>query len=677
MRFQKSCLLACAWAAVVCGTVKGGVSGYWTSDDDFYIRISYMVDFDQKRTFSLPYLGLPNDGKMYCVPTSASDLMAYIDRHGFADTPGVDGPGVLDWSEPSDLTAYNTATLYIQTMGDDMNTDPEHGTSNANNQIELAVRNRLPQSLFDVDFIGATTTWAPKVTDIAGWMKQGGLVSFCYGRWVIGYSGDNLLERQGGHCVVMTKVDKRGFMNYDSNEYVINYADPDDDNSNLTMQSPFASRVMTVRDELYYLDGPGEFRLMSKFEIWPPPSDGRHRLIDSVLTVLPKAAWGVYPTPNDMTFTVGLFGVTPPHGGGSPGGLVTQTFPMPGPVQCALMSPSRLFAYILSPAHDYSSIRGYFVSPLDGQTILLDTFPPGTTVAFHRDGSLLAAVNGDGAAPAKLQQKETDPALPRGSTPRSAEVFLPVNSVVGVAFDDAADEALVLGDSDSDGAADTLLVVADPADSYTPVYTTGISIPGGDVSGYKWVRLTAEPGPTDPPGVLLANPETGLVTLFERFGGSTPLLREQASIDLGGPISGLSTGADGHIFVGRDGVIEEYVRNGTGFDPVSGADASPFAGLGMVGDFEISRSRSNFVASLHTGPAWNNIDSTELIIPPDTAGECPADLASPFEILDLSDVSTFVSGFLAQDPIADVNEDGLWDLQDVTLFVNSFLAGCG
>jgi hypothetical protein len=54
----------------------------------------------------------------------------------------------------------------------------------------------------------------------------------------------------------------------------------------------------------------------------------------------------------------------------------------------------------------------------------------------------------------------------------------------------------------------------------------------------------------------------------------------------------------------------------------------------------------------------------------------PADLAPPFLLLDLSDIIAFVTGFLAQDPIADLNADGLLDLKDINLFVVSFLTGC-
>lgn len=56
---------------------------------------------------------------------------------------------------------------------------------------------------------------------------------------------------------------------------------------------------------------------------------------------------------------------------------------------------------------------------------------------------------------------------------------------------------------------------------------------------------------------------------------------------------------------------------------------------------------------------------------------CSADLAPPFDILDLADINAFVVAFLAQDAVADLATPlGVWDLDDVNLFVESFLAGC-
>lgn len=55
---------------------------------------------------------------------------------------------------------------------------------------------------------------------------------------------------------------------------------------------------------------------------------------------------------------------------------------------------------------------------------------------------------------------------------------------------------------------------------------------------------------------------------------------------------------------------------------------------------------------------------------------CTADIALPVGVLDLGDVNAFVGGFLSQNPIADLNEDGVYDLGDLGAFVGGFNAGC-
>ncbi|USN98702.1 MAG: hypothetical protein H6810_11130 [Phycisphaeraceae bacterium] len=58
------------------------------------------------------------------------------------------------------------------------------------------------------------------------------------------------------------------------------------------------------------------------------------------------------------------------------------------------------------------------------------------------------------------------------------------------------------------------------------------------------------------------------------------------------------------------------------------------------------------------------------------AGCNQADLAAPYGLLDLTDITTFVVAFTGQDPLADLNNDGLFALDDITTFVTAFLAGC-
>ena len=53
-----------------------------------------------------------------------------------------------------------------------------------------------------------------------------------------------------------------------------------------------------------------------------------------------------------------------------------------------------------------------------------------------------------------------------------------------------------------------------------------------------------------------------------------------------------------------------------------------------------------------------------------------ADLADPFGLLDLADITTFTAGFIAQDDVSDINQDMSFDLADINEFVAAFLRGC-
>ncbi len=81
------------------------------------------------------------------------------------------------------------------------------------------------------------------------------------------------------------------------------------------------------------------------------------------------------------------------------------------------------------------------------------------------------------------------------------------------------------------------------------------------------------------------------------------------------------------------------------------------------------------------GPAFSlyDLDYDGVVGPDDIAllGEtCEADLAEPFGVLDLADIAAFVTGFIGQDPIADLTGDGVLDLADITAFIEAFTHGC-
>ena len=98
-------------------------------------------------------------------------------------------------------------------------------------------------------------------------------------------------------------------------------------------------------------------------------------------------------------------------------------------------------------------------------------------------------------------------------------------------------------------------------------------------------------------------------------------------------------------FTNQVGLSEDFEGNARVFDDADTANTGLFAPVDM-GAFEYT-------------------------VEPD----CPADLNGD-GLLDLSDITAFVSAFTSNDPVADFDGNGVYDLSDITSFVSAFSAGC-
>lgn len=99
------------------------VSSAWSSPTNYTYEIAHMPDFDQRRQAGGGVSGLPNDGGMYCVPTSYMNMFAYAGNHGF---PAV-APGNMSawWQSQSN---YELVTNNLELLGGFMGTSPTGGT---------------------------------------------------------------------------------------------------------------------------------------------------------------------------------------------------------------------------------------------------------------------------------------------------------------------------------------------------------------------------------------------------------------------------------------------------------------------------------------------------------------------------------------------------------------------
>ncbi|MHC4977076.1 MAG: hypothetical protein ACYTF7_10805, partial [Planctomycetota bacterium] len=207
----------------------------------------HMPDFDQRRS------ALPNNGGMYCVPTSTTNIFAYLSRHGYPMAyPG--SRSVWEWQSNAQ---YDEVTSNLSLLGAVMGTHGVDGTDGNGyfNGLDVLVSNQpftyyayWTNDDYTPNFESVELfTFAKYPTSInVGWFTQEGSV----------------VTRVGGHDVSVQKVwrDTSG-AGLDGLEK-ISIRDPADDNDDLTTQSTFVSQEYDIAEE--YVIYQGKFRWMDK-----------------------------------------------------------------------------------------------------------------------------------------------------------------------------------------------------------------------------------------------------------------------------------------------------------------------------------------------------------------------------------------------------------------------------
>lgn len=222
---NRSLLLPVALAVIVTSTAPTALAQVPTS----YTRIG-MIDFDQR------WDSLPNDGNMYCVPTSYLNLLQYV------DTRGLDS-AVVPSLEP--LRYRLDVWLYLAELGALMFTSPGGGTSSATSfpifQQRITDAALYAGVILTTNHYGGGFDWGTSF--IRSRLAMGSLVQAGFGRYRLTNIGGTWgWLRDGGHAFVISGYD------YRSNPLKLHVANPANGDGDLDQQSEFQINVVETRN---------------------------------------------------------------------------------------------------------------------------------------------------------------------------------------------------------------------------------------------------------------------------------------------------------------------------------------------------------------------------------------------------------------------------------------------
>ena len=241
--------------------------------------------------------GLGNDGKNHCVPTATTNVLKYIAQHGF---PHID-PGPASWDFDS---SYNPTGVFIEELGNDMDTDPWSGTSYDDYYAEIV--NRL-QCEFVVKLYVAKDEYSPNFKGLARSATNGHLILVRYG-----YYSDQGMEdgykkmtRSGGHMTTFMQA-----WGWEGTE-IMTVRDPATGGDDCYSQSDYSGRSWQVEDQPVQVNGS---QRTQSYLYEDGDYSGSNRYLDGYISIIPNRfySWGEFDNgiritaPTDVIFGNGV-----------------------------------------------------------------------------------------------------------------------------------------------------------------------------------------------------------------------------------------------------------------------------------------------------------------------------------------------------------------------------------
>lgn len=561
-----------------------------SAPDQWVFEITHVPDFDQKRT------ALPGGGHSYCVPTTATNWMAYLANHGRPSI--VPGPG--HWQAHS---MYSAASFSILNMGVLMGTGDGEGTA-PGDAVDGLIGWLSGEPVIVFHAI-SDDDWSPTFEDVVSPVFLGGYVWVSVG-WYLELS-PTILWREGGHALAVTYGARSG------DSKVIGWRDPGSDEDDHTMQSLFREERYAIENRWVRPAGDSN-RWMSK--VIGYENDVVHAYIDRLFTIIP----GFVVTPQTDLPWFGMHHAVTFFGSPFPGSVDFGPLVGRRVLDVALLADYTGFVCVVEADDPDDPPTLQRVHAASGEAHVIDnamlTWPARVMVGRRRDLYLL-----DHTKLVRLDI-DTDP-------PERWDVDLP-GAITTLSYDDATDTVMLL-------AVDTGRLFRYPHDlSGVPEEWIISASSGVPLTGRTSICWN---GPLECI-MLVCDDDDALWQLTKVIGAPIVLGRR---IALPGLVSPTAVDVDdaGRVYVSTQGAILEVVYRPESDEWVV-ADDPHYAGLPAGERIAIARSRSNHDPAVHSGPAWHDVPPE--VVFADPIYDCPPDLDGS-RVVDFADLLAMLTAW--------------------------------
>lgn len=550
------------------------------------INIPGVPDFDQKRATTSTVPGLPNDGAMYCVPTSATNWFAYIANHGVPEV--LDGP--RDWQSQDN---YDFVTDRIKHIGQLMGTDAAGGTTGLGpisgliSHLQATAPNAF---IVTGDHAAPLHTITPEHLFSA--MSNGGMISMTLGKYEKNEFGQ--WDRKGGHIVALHGVESGC-----SSTPKLVWRDPSTGkNESKTQQADFHSKESDMEAVAGWWLG-DVTNVPAPRTMWRFSSLKGNKFLDSYTVITPMVAL----TTDDQWDTLVANPVNVLDGG-EQGQQVAEDAPDGGQFDHFQFHPLRVGTFYATTTGQNGSVKLYKYDPRQEALRILRQLEKRTPIVFGRHGDLYLVDAGqltrfdtlaDGEGLSVLGALDLKGAVPDA-----------------MVYDDLADEVTLLF-----GAPRRLLTVSrDLTTMRDRALPAEVKLGGEVLLANTSLGRNLWIGGTQSPTVYELSPTTD--------GSGRWQTRQTVTLPAVQKPTSLQAGESGSLIVVENGAVREFAYDAR-TRRWEDAPRSYLAGMKAGRRLVLAQSRTNFDAKTMTGPGWTNYDPTE----EDDAGEipdCPADL---------------------------------------------------